>query len=65
MKIAFTVTELLHAVNGGEAERKTCVVDIGEALPPLVLRYLAAKKEERPDDGKWCYQSMSVSIVEQ
>lgn len=64
MKIAITIADTAHmALGGGEVERKTVIIEVQE--PPIVTAYLKCKQEEKPTEGKWCYLSASLSIVEE
>lgn len=65
MKIVATVTDVSDAVHaGGNAESKSVVIDLGEALPKLILDYLRDKEQEKTIPKYYSYRTLRFSILE-
>jgi hypothetical protein len=59
MKIVATVTNTAHVVHaGGDVDRTSVVIDLGDNLPQLLKSYL---KNAESNDGK--YETISFSIL--
>lgn len=64
MRIAFTISDAADAVHtGGEVPRITYIVLLDALqVPTAVLEHLA-RVEQAMKEKKFCYESMSISIV--
>jgi hypothetical protein len=66
MKIVATVTDVSDVVHaGGNGESKSVVIDLGEALPKLIMDYLRDKENEKTIPNYYSYRTLKFSILEQ
>ena len=65
MKIVATVTDVSAVVHaGGRPESKSVIIDLGEALPKLILDYLRDKEHEKTISNHYSYKNLEFSILE-
>ena len=66
MKLVATVTNCEHRAGaGGDIERRSAVIDIGDDLPSIVLKYLAHKKWVEENPTRFNYETLTFSILEE
>ena len=58
MKLVVTVSDAVHVANvGGELDRVSAIIDLGDNIPPILKEYMQKPKP--------CYLSVSFSILDE